>query len=153
MKKQKTFDELWENLKQKDDTGELEIGEIVSDFVSKLVSIRYSKGFSQRDLAEMTGIKQSAIARMESMSSIPRLDTIAKIAHALDVRIELLGSQKSANSENIEYYDAKKLTVISLSNSVSMINETFSKNPNYSVDWEDESDELDSDSNSVDYAS
>lgn len=48
---------------------------------------RIEKGYSQRDLAHITGIKQSAIARIESLKVIPRLDTIILISRALDMQL------------------------------------------------------------------
>lgn len=48
---------------------------------------RIEKGYSQRDLAHITGVKQSAIARMEALKVIPRLDTILLISRALDMQL------------------------------------------------------------------
>jgi|GEM_PF-2736314 Predicted transcriptional regulator with C-terminal CBS domains len=48
---------------------------------------RIEKGYSQRDLATITNVKQSAIARMEQLKIIPRLDTIILIARALDLQL------------------------------------------------------------------
>jgi predicted transcriptional regulator len=50
---------------------------------------RLEKGYSQRDLARITGIKQSAIARLEANKLCPRLDTIFVIARALDLQVTL----------------------------------------------------------------
>ena len=49
------------------------------ELIGKIISAREAKGLSQRDLAELTGIKQPAIARMESMKTIPKIDTLFKI--------------------------------------------------------------------------
>ena len=45
---------------------------------------RQAKGFSQRELAEIVGTTQSAIARLERGGRPPRIDTLLRIAHALD---------------------------------------------------------------------
>ena len=58
--------------------------------IDKIISVRKSKGITQKQLAEMTGLKQSAIARIESFSNSPQLDTLVKISFALDLKIELL---------------------------------------------------------------
>jgi len=50
---------------------------------------RLEKGYSQRDLANITGIKQSAIARLETKDLIPRLDTLLVILRALDLKLNL----------------------------------------------------------------
>jgi transcriptional regulator with XRE-family HTH domain len=45
---------------------------------------RQAKGFSQRELAEIVGTTQSAIARLERGGRPPRIDTLLRIADALD---------------------------------------------------------------------
>lgn len=53
--------------------------------IGRLVSKRKELGYTQRDLAEMTGIDQSSIARLESNIVSPRLITVLRICKALDV--------------------------------------------------------------------
>jgi transcriptional regulator with XRE-family HTH domain len=45
---------------------------------------RQAKGLSQRELAEIVGTTQSAIARLERGGRPPRIDTLLRIADALD---------------------------------------------------------------------
>jgi DNA-binding XRE family transcriptional regulator len=45
---------------------------------------RTELGMSQRELAELTGTTQSAIARLEAGGRPPRIDTLLRIADALD---------------------------------------------------------------------
>ena len=45
---------------------------------------RLGLGFSQHELARLTGTTQSAIARLESGRRPPRIDTLLRIADALD---------------------------------------------------------------------
>jgi predicted transcriptional regulator len=45
---------------------------------------RGERGLSQRELAELTGTTQSAIARLEAGGRPPRIDTLLRIANALD---------------------------------------------------------------------
>jgi predicted transcriptional regulator len=45
---------------------------------------RQALGLSQRELAELTGTTQSAIARLEAGGRPPRIDTLLRIADALD---------------------------------------------------------------------
>ena len=84
-----TFDALWDNLKEENDQDKevLEVSESIASIINNLVNTRIDKGWSQRDLAAACGLKQSAIARMERLQVIPRLDTIVKIAQKLDVRL------------------------------------------------------------------
>jgi transcriptional regulator with XRE-family HTH domain len=45
---------------------------------------RQDRGMSQRELAELVGTTQSAIARLERGGRPPRIDTLLRIADALD---------------------------------------------------------------------
>ena len=47
-------------------------------------------GMTQEQLAEKSGMKQSALARLESGNGKPRSSTLAKLAAALGVRSDLL---------------------------------------------------------------
>jgi predicted transcriptional regulator len=53
---------------------------------------RVEMGMSQRELAELCGTTQSAIARLERGGRPPRIDTLLRIAEALDCEllVELL---------------------------------------------------------------
>lgn len=86
-----TFDDMWESLKNEDEESRIafETAEDISRVIVELIEARVERGFTQHQLAEKTGLKQSAIARMESLKSIPRLDTIVKVANALKVRISV----------------------------------------------------------------
>ena len=63
--------------------------------IEKVNSIeeRVKKGLTQQQLADKCGMKQSAIARMESIESIPRLDTIIRVATALEMTMDLQTSK------------------------------------------------------------
>ena len=50
----------------------------------KVAERRQEKGLSQRELAELVGTTQSAIARLERGGRPPRIDTLLRIADALD---------------------------------------------------------------------
>jgi transcriptional regulator with XRE-family HTH domain len=50
----------------------------------QVVEQRRARGLSQKELAELTGTTQSAIARLESGGRPPRIDTLLGIAEALD---------------------------------------------------------------------
>ncbi len=50
----------------------------------KVAARRQQKGLSQRELAELVGTTQSAIARMERGGRPPRIDTLLRIADALE---------------------------------------------------------------------
>ena len=85
-----TFDEVWEGLKTSGDVKErqtVETAEELARIINSLANARVNAHISQRDLAEKSGIKQSAIARMESLQVVPRLDTVIRIAMCLGVRV------------------------------------------------------------------
>ena len=48
---------------------------------------RTGRGVSQRELAELVGTTQSAIARLEAGGRPPRIDTLLRIADALDCEL------------------------------------------------------------------
>lgn len=55
-----------------------------------LAVLRMRRGWSQRTLAEVAGMKQPHIARLESGQNDPSLDTMRRLASALGVSIEEL---------------------------------------------------------------
>ncbi len=54
-----------------------------------LIKYRMDKGLSQRELAELVGTSYSQISRIESGRHRTNLDTLSRIAHALDLRMVL----------------------------------------------------------------
>ena len=48
---------------------------------------RNARNLSQRELAELVGTTQSAIARLEAGGRPPRIDTLLRIAEALDCEL------------------------------------------------------------------
>ncbi len=59
-------------------------GWLFSQIASQVAERRLALGLSQRELAELVGTTQSAIARLESGGRPPRIDTLLRIAAALD---------------------------------------------------------------------
>ncbi len=47
--------------------------------IGELIKARQEKGFSQKKLEELSGVKQPIIARMEKGITSPQLDTILKV--------------------------------------------------------------------------
>ena len=58
--------------------------------IGKMIEAREANGFSQRELAEISGVKQPAIARLESMRATPQIDTLFKVLHPLGYTIEIV---------------------------------------------------------------
>jgi predicted transcriptional regulator len=55
----------------------------------KVAERRVDMNLSQRELAELVGTTQSAIARLERGGRPPRLDTLLRIADALDCDLQV----------------------------------------------------------------
>ena len=78
---------------------------------------RKSKGLSQKELGERLHVSQAMIAQYEKGSRNPKIETVKKIADALNVPFEYLmyGNQEKTG-ENIRYYrDRQELSVEELS--------------------------------------
>ncbi len=61
-----------------------EQGWFFAQIADQVVARRRERGFSQADVAAMCGTTQSAIARLEAGGRPPRIDTLLRIAGALD---------------------------------------------------------------------
>jgi transcriptional regulator with XRE-family HTH domain len=61
-----------------------------SAFALNLVSLRKSRGLSQRDLANLSGISHRMIAYYETQTVIPPIDKLEKLAQALQVSVAAL---------------------------------------------------------------
>lgn len=64
------------------------------ELIGKVIKAREEKGLSQRDLAELSGVKQPAIARMESMKATPKIDTLLKILAPLGYTLSITPFKK-----------------------------------------------------------
>ena len=69
--------------------------------IGKMIEAREEKGLSQRELAELSGIKQPAIARLESMKATPQIDTLFKVLHPLGYTIEIVPLSLNQTSAEI----------------------------------------------------
>lgn len=72
----------------------VETSENVNKLMQQIVRERIKQGLSQRDLAEMTGLNQSAIARFETLETTPTIITLIKITNALNLSVNALGKEK-----------------------------------------------------------
>jgi len=58
---------------------------LIKQFGHKVRKYRMKRGFSQEELADRAGLHRTQIVLIESGKRCPRLDTIYKLALALDV--------------------------------------------------------------------
>ena len=70
--------------------------------------IRLSKDMTQKDVADLLGITQSAYAKFEKNNAVLRTDTLIKIANTLNVNAADLLSHEQKINENIRREELKK---------------------------------------------
>lgn len=56
---------------------------------SQILELRLEKGLSQEELAKKAGTKQTVISRVERGVNQPSIETIKKIANALDRKVKI----------------------------------------------------------------
>lgn len=61
-----------------------------AELIGKIIEAREQRGYSQRDLARLSGVKQPAIARLESMRSMPQIDTVLKLLAPLGYTLTIV---------------------------------------------------------------
>jgi ribosome-binding protein aMBF1 (putative translation factor) len=64
-------------------------GWLFAQIAEQVAARRRELGLSQAELARVCGTTQSAIARLESGGRPPRIDTLLKLAHALDCELHV----------------------------------------------------------------
>jgi DNA-binding XRE family transcriptional regulator len=89
-----TFADLWNDTELLTDQEREQI-EFEVSIIGKLIEARESKGITQQSLAKMSGVKQSAIARLENMKSTPQIDTLFKILKPLGYTLSIVPIQKN----------------------------------------------------------
>lgn len=57
--------------------------------IDELVRARKARGISQRELAQLCGLPQSTIGRIEAGLVVPNMLTLAKIAEVLQLELSL----------------------------------------------------------------
>ncbi len=62
-------------------------GWFFASIADQVAEQRLARGLSQKELAELCGTTQSAIARLEGGGRPPRIDTLLRIANALDCEL------------------------------------------------------------------
>ena len=58
--------------------------------IDNLIEIRHRKGMTQRDLAKVSGLTTSVIGRLEIKQAKPQLDTLIRVADALDCDVSIV---------------------------------------------------------------
>lgn len=63
---------------------------LTAKIMCELIAARKEKGLTQKELEQLSGVKQPAIARMERGLSSPTIDTLAKLLAPLGKTIEIV---------------------------------------------------------------
>ncbi|TBL68018.1 helix-turn-helix domain-containing protein [Paenibacillus thalictri] len=70
--------------------------DFAATLVAKIIIRRKDLGWTQAELANVAGLKQSAVARIESGATVPRIDTIQKLAKAVGFKLDLVIDEQAA---------------------------------------------------------
>ncbi len=82
--------DLFENVKLNNEQKEyFKYVDMTNEIIVQLINRRLELGITQRQLATKSEIKQPMIARIEKFESIPRIDTVVKLADALGLKITI----------------------------------------------------------------
>ena len=87
--KMRTWEDYKNHVKGTDELSKKEIEEIeaLASIVSAIIDKRNEMGLSQRDLAELCGIPQSSVARIETFKTTPNVETLIKLLQPLGLKL------------------------------------------------------------------
>jgi len=60
------------------------------ELIGKLIEAREARGLTQRQLAEAAGVKQSAVARLETLKATPQIDTLFKVLTPMGYKLTIV---------------------------------------------------------------
>ena len=73
--------------------------DIQASIVREIVDARLSHGFSQKKLQTTSGVQQAVIARLETGTTDPKLSTIVRILHTLDMTLAVVPLNTKHNNQ------------------------------------------------------
>ena len=85
----------WKDFKRKAKNIDIEIKEdieemeILANIISDIIKKRNELGISQRELAKICGLPHSSVARIESCTVRPKVDTLLKIMKPLGLKLTI----------------------------------------------------------------
>lgn len=91
----KTWNDYKEYVKSVDDNSRRQMEEIeeIAVIVGAIIEQRQALGLSQRELASRCGIPQSSVARIETLKTVPNLETVLKIMQPLGLKLTVSHSE------------------------------------------------------------
>lgn len=69
---------------------DIEEMQVLASIVSTIIEKRNELGYSQRELAKICGLPQSSVARIESCSVKPNVETLIKIMKPLGLTLSVV---------------------------------------------------------------
>lgn len=92
MRVMKNKELMWEDVKNKLNFTPEELAEIQleEDIIEATIKARKQNNLSQRDLSEKTGLKQSAIARLEKGAHSPSTSTLIKLLYPMGYTLRVV---------------------------------------------------------------
>jgi ribosome-binding protein aMBF1 (putative translation factor) len=60
------------------------------ELIGKLIEAREARGLTQKQLAEAAGLKQSAVARLETLKATPQIDTLFKVLTPMGYKLTIV---------------------------------------------------------------
>jgi transcriptional regulator with XRE-family HTH domain len=88
------FRKLWNDPKFSTPERKAKI-ELEVEIIGKLIEAREKQGITQEQLAEMSGLKQPAIARIEKMGAVPQIETLLKVLNPLGYTLAIVPTQQA----------------------------------------------------------
>ena len=87
----KTWDDYKEHVKQIDAMAkeDIEEAEALSMIITEMIKQRKTLGWSQRELAQICGMPQSSIARIEAQTTTPNISNLLRIFHKLGLSLSV----------------------------------------------------------------
>lgn len=84
----KTWEQARQGITSISDAEKLEIRQM-AQLVSRIIERRQALGLTQKQLADRAGLKQAAVARLESANTMPRVDTLLRVSNSLNLQLSL----------------------------------------------------------------
>ncbi len=75
--------------------------ELTVKLIGKVIEAREAKGLSQQALADMCGIKQPVLARMEKAVHSPQINTLIKVLQPLGLTLDIVPIKESSNKDRV----------------------------------------------------
>ena len=84
----KTWNQTRNEITSVSETEKQEIRQM-AHLVAQIIERRQSLGLTQKQLAVRAGLRQEAVARLESARTMPRIDTLLRVSNSLEMQLTL----------------------------------------------------------------